>query len=347
MAAAYQPVYALERGGYPESLHHGAVAVVSATGQLLAAYGDPQVATFLRSSAKPFQALPLVLSGGIKHYGLSQQELALTCASHSGTDEHAAALHALQHKIGIDESYLQCGVHPPYHAPTAERLMRAGEAPTANRHNCSGKHTGMLACAKLRGWPLETYLEPAHPLQQEIRMLFSELAGLSVDKLAVGTDGCSAPIWAAPLYNTALAYARLMDSADLPLELHQACTQVRQAMLAYPNMVAGPQRFDTLLMQAVGGRVLSKSGAEGFVGLGLRRGVFSPGSPAVGIALKIADGDGRGWVSHTVALETLRQLSVLTESEQSALAAVGPQRDITNWRGLPVGRGKPVFTLEH
>jgi len=346
MAAAYLPVYALSRGGHPESLHYGAIAVVSVSGDLLAAYGDPHLATFLRSTAKPFQALPLVLAGGLEHFGLSAQELALICASHSGTDEHAAALETLQRKIGISESQLQCGVHPPYHATTVERMKKAGEDPTPNRHNCSGKHTGMLAYAKLRGWPLDSYLDPHHPLQQKIRHQFAELAGLPEGKLALGTDGCSAPIWAAPLYNTALAYARLMDPAGLHSAHRKACEQIREAMLAYPNMVAGPNRFDTHLMQAAGGRILSKGGAEGFQGIGLRGGVKSGGSPAIGIALKIADGDGRGWVNHAVALETLRQLGVLAEQELVALAAFGPQRSLTNWRGLQVGQGEPIFDLK-
>jgi L-asparaginase II len=346
IASGYQPVYALKRGGHLESLHFGAIAVVSASGELLSWVGNAHLSTFLRSAAKPFQALPFVLAGGIEHFALSQKELALLCASHSGTDQHAAALADLQKKIGITESQLQCGVHPPYHAPTAERMKKAGMQPTPNRHNCSGKHTGMLAYAKLRGWALDSYLEPSHLMQQEILALSAELAELSVNQLALGTDGCSAPIWAAPLYNTALAYARLMDPAGLPAAQQRACEQVREAMIAFPDMVAGPGRFDTGLMQAAGGRILSKGGAEGYQALGLRAGVLGTGSPAVGIALKISDGDARTWSCHALALETLRQLGALSEQEMTALATFGPRRAISNWRGLQVGLGEPVFTLE-
>ncbi len=345
-APGYQPVYALKRGGHLESLHFGAIAVVSASGDLLAAYGDAQLSTFLRSAAKPFQALPFVLAGGVEHYGLSAQELALMCASHSGTTEHMAALAALQQKVGISESQLQCGVHPPYHAATAERMKKAGQPPTPNCNNCSGKHTGMLAYAKLRGWPLDSYLEPSHPLQQEILALFAELASLPARQLVLGTDGCSAPIWAAPLYSTALAYARLMDPTGLPAAQQKACERVREAMLAFPNMVAGPERFDTMLMQAAGGRILSKGGAEGFQALGLRPDALAAGSPASGIALKIADGDAGAWVSHAVAMEVLRQLGAISAQELAALAAFGPQRTITSWRGAQVGQGEPAFNLE-
>lgn len=344
---AYQPVYSLSRGGHQESLHYGAIAVVASSGELLTACGDPQCSTFLRSTAKPFQALPLVLAGGVQHYGFTTGELALICASHSGTDEHVGVAASIQRKAGLREDQLLCGVHPPMHKPTAEQLKESGAALTPNRHNCSGKHSGMLAYAKLRRWPLENYIDPQHPMQQEIFTLFAELAGLSVDKLAIGVDGCSAPNWAAPLYNTALAYARLMDPAGLPAAQQSACEQVREAMLAHPDMVGGPGRFDTALMRAAGGQILSKGGAEGYQGIGLRTGAVGKGSPAIGIAVKIADGDARGWVCHAVALEIMRLLGALSKEQHEVLTEFGPQRAITNWRGLEVGRGEPIFDLEN
>lgn len=345
--SAYRPVYALSRGGQPESLHFGAMAVVSASGELLAAYGDAHLSTFLRSTAKPFQALPFVLAGGVEHYGITQQELALICASHSGTDEQLEILAGLQKKTGISEDQLLCGTHPPFHKPSAVRLVQAGQPSRTNHHDCSGKHTGMLAYAKLRGWSLDDYLDIDHPLQQEIISLFAEIASLSVDKLTIGIDGCSAPNWAAPLYNAALAYARLMDPSGLPASQARACEQIRSAMMAHPDMVGGPDRFDTDLMRAFDGRLLSKAGAEGYQGIGLLPGALGSGSQAVGIALKIADGDGRGWASGAVSLEVLRQLGALSEKEAEAMRAHGPQRAVTNWRGLEVGMAEPVFDLEN
>jgi L-asparaginase II len=344
-ATAYEPVYAYSRGGHPESLHHGAIAVVSATGELLAAYGDAHTATFLRSSAKPFQALPFVLAGGMQHYDLSPRELAVITASHSGTDEHAAVVASIQAKTGITEDQLLCGTHAPYHKPTALALDRSGSTASANRNNCSGKHTGMLAYAKMRGWPLESYIEPGHPLQQEILALFAELAGLSTEQLAVAIDGCSAPNWAAPLYNTALAYARLMADDGLPPAQAKACAEVRDAMIAHPDMVAGPGRFDTGLMQVMNGSVLSKGGAEGFEGIGLRPGALGAASPAIGIAIKISDGDARAQVCQSVSVETLRQLGALSDAQLEALAPFGPERVLTNHRGIEVGKGGPVFKL--
>jgi L-asparaginase II len=343
----YRPVYALSRGGHLESLHYGAIAVVNANGELVASYGDAQASSFLRSTAKPFQVLPFVLAGGVEHYGLTQQELALICASHSGTDEHVQVFESIRKKCGIEPEQLLCGVHPPFHKATADRLQAAGAPFTVARHNCSGKHLGMLAYAKMRGWDTANYIDPAHPMQQEIFALFAELAGLSVSALAIGIDGCSAPNWAAPLYNVALAYARLMDPSGLPAAQAAACTQVRDAMTTYPFEVAGPERFDTDLMTAAKGRILSKGGAEGFEGIGLSAGALGAGSPALGVALKISDGDARAQACQSVALETLRQLGAVTDGELRALSAHGPQRAVTNWRGIEVGRAEPVFDLQN
>lgn len=339
----YLPVYQYSRGGHAESLHYGAIAVVDSAGLLVAWYGDPEADPFLRSSAKPFQALPLLLAGGAEAYGLTDQELALICASHSGTDEHVAVLAGLQRKLGIDEANLQCGTHPPFHKPTADSLRVAGLAPTPARHNCSGKHSGMLALAALKDWPLETYLEADHPAQVAILEATARLCGMDTVDIAVGTDGCSAPNFALPLHNSAWGFARLMDQYDLPDEYAMAARQVRDAMLAYPGMVAGPERLDTAIMQWGGGRILSKAGAEGYHAFGLAAGALGPGTPALGVALKISDGDARKAVRDAVALEVLRQLGL---DDLEALSGYGPLLPVYNWRGMEVGQGEPVFQLE-
>ncbi len=345
-SSAYLLVFALSRGGHPESMHYGAVAVVAVGGELFTGYGDSQVEPFLRSSAKPFQALPLVEAGGLEVYGFSQAELALICASHSGTDEQAALAAAMQTKIGVSEDDLLCGLHPPYHRPTARRIRDEGLALTANRHNCSGKHSGMLAFAKLNGWPLEDYVNSDHPVQRAILSAFAELCDLAVEEIAIGVDGCSAPNFAVPLRNAALAYARLMDPSALPKPRGAALNSIRKAMLAEPEMVAGPGRLDTRLMQGSEGRVLAKAGAEGYQALGLAVGALKTGSPAMGISIKIADGDARGWARESVTLEVLRQLGALSEDELKELSGFGTKRNIKNQRGLVVGEAAPVFELE-
>lgn len=355
---AYTPIFELTRGNTVETVHFGALAVVDAYGRLVASWGDPYTVTFLRSSAKPFQVLPFLECGGADYYHLSSSEIALMCASHNGSDEHIAVLRSLQEKTGVRESDLRCGVHPISHKPTLEAMQQRGEALDQNRNNCSGKHTGMLAFARMRGLSLSDYLELDHPIQQDILRTFAEMCDMSVEQVSMGIDGCSAPNFAVPLYNAALAFARLCDPVAgkvTPTARSRACQQVVSAMTAHPVMVAGADRFDTLLMQVAPGRLLCKSGAEGYLALGLLPGALYPDSPAMGIALKISDGDlsGHSRPAHdplgrarpAVALEALRQLGALQPLELKALADFGPEFIIPNWRQLYVGLGRPCFKL--
>ena len=171
----FQPVVELTRGQVVESVHFGALVVADVTGQVLSSWGDPQTVTFLRSSAKPFQALPFVEMGGVEAFDLSPKELAVMCASHSGTDDHAATVAGMQRKFGVTESNLLCGTHTPLDEATARELLLRGEKPTPNRHNCSGKHTGMLGQAVLRKLPVEDYINPDHPIQKTIVETFAEM----------------------------------------------------------------------------------------------------------------------------------------------------------------------------
>jgi L-asparaginase II len=333
---SYLPVLELTRGGIVESIHHGAVAVADAQGQLVAAYGDPHLVTFLRSSAKPFQAIPLVESGAAEAFGLTPREIALACASHKGLDMHLETVTGMQQKIGVSESDLLCGVHPV-----------EGFEPRPNRHNCSGKHTGMLAQARHRDLPLADYLNPQHGIQQTILSAFAEICALRGDAatVIVGVDGCSAPNFAVPLVWAATAFARLADPDQLPAPRAAAIKTIFAAMTSHPEMVRGPGGFDTELMRLGSGRLVSKGGAEGYQGIGIAPGAMGPGSPALGLALKIADGAGRA--VQAVALEALRQLGVLREPDLEKMSefGFGPRLPLKNWRGLGVGEMRPCFEL--
>jgi L-asparaginase II len=339
------PLLELTRGDTIESIHCGAIAVVNPGGELLHSYGDPHSVTFLRSAAKPFQVMPFIEAGGHHHYHLTPRDIALMCASHSGTDEHFKVLSGIQDKTGVAETDLMCGVHPPYDKTTAEDLIRRGEKPTANRHNCSGKHTGMLAYARMNGEELPTYLETNHPIQTRILRCLSELSGASTEEIRLGTDGCSAPNFALSLYHSALAWARLADPSDLSSTRAEACRTITRAMTAHPFMVGGPNRFDTQLMALAEGKIVIKAGAEGYEGIGILPGALGPGSPGLGVALKISDGDGYGRARAAVSLEVLHQLGVLTPDQLEALAQFGPRRPVKNWRKLDVGEMRPVFEL--
>ena len=338
----YQPILELTRGKTLESVHFGAFAVVDSRGKLLASRGDSGTVTFLRSSAKPFQALPFIESGGAEFWGYTEAEIAITCASHSGTDLHRDTVAGIQAKVGLSESQLQCGVHPPIDEATRNALIRAGETPTPNRHNCSGKHTGMLAFAKMRNLSLEDYLDPQHPIQQEIRRTLGEMCGLAPEGIALGTDGCSAPNFALPLRNAALGFARLVDPWELAPSRAAACRKITAAMTAHPEMVAGAGRFDTRLMEVAQGKIVAKGGAEGYQAVGILPGVLAPDSPGVGIALKISDGDPKSRARPAVVLGLLIQLGALTPEEAESLKEYGPVFPIYNWRKILVGEGRVV-----
>lgn len=332
------------RGSIVESIIYGSIVIVDAQGRLVYSLGDPLTVTYLRSTAKPFQVLPFVEMGGPDAFELTDEELAVMCASHSGTDRHAEVVSGIQKKIGVQESDLMCGVHPPFHKATADGLFLRGESPTPNRHNCSGKHTGMLAQARLRGLEIENYIDPHHPVQQLIIQAFSEMVNVPVDEIPLGTDGCSAPVFAVPMYNAAWGLARLCDPRSLPEKRAAACQRITRAMSSYPNMVAGPDRWDTLVMTAAQGRLIAKAGAEGYQGIGLLPGALGPDSPALGIAVKIADGDISGRARPIVCSEIVRQIGALSAQEMEMLRPVAA-RPQYNWRKIEVGEYRAAFQV--
>ncbi|PJB67387.1 MAG: asparaginase [Anaerolineae bacterium CG_4_9_14_3_um_filter_57_17] len=342
----FEPVFELIRGKIVESVHYGAAAIVDSHGRLLAWLGDPQTVTFLRSTAKPFQALPFIERGGHEKFGLTAREIALICASHSGTDEHVAAVKTMQAKIGVTVDDLKCGFHYPYHEATADAMKARGELPTPYRHNCSGKHTGMLAHAKLRGLPIENYLDLDHPVQVSILQTFAEMCDLPQKEVELGIDGCSAPNFADPLYNAALGYARLCDPFGLSAARTQACRTITSAMTHHPDMVGGPERFDTRLMEVGRGRIVVKGGAEGYQGIGLLPGALGADSPGIGIAIKISDGDSLARARHGVGLAILQALGALNAAQLAEMSSYGPGVNLYNFRKLQVGFSRPAVKLQ-
>jgi len=336
----------LLRGGLVESVHRLSLAVTDPTGRLVAWWGDPELRTFMRSSAKPFQALPAVASGAVDAAGFEPAELALMCASHAGTDRHAELTAAMLAKIGCTVSDLRCGVHPPFDQPTAEALACAGQAPDALRNNCSGKHSGMLAFARHLGAPLASYLEPEHPVQRAILADFARMTGLPEGQISTGIDGCSAPNFAVPLRSAARAFARLMDFDTLTEPQADAARRIVSAMTAFPELVSGAGRFDTELMRITNGTLLSKGGAEGYQCIGLPAGALRGKQPALGLALKVHDGDPLHRASTAAMLQVLAALGAISPEQRAGLARFDV-RQLPNLAGLPVGelRIAPGFEL--
>lgn len=342
---SFVPLVEATRGGIVESIHYGAIAIVDIHGNLFASVGDPKLITFMRSSSKPLQAIPLIEQGGDEKFNLTEQEIALTCASHEGTDLHVTVLKSIQQKTGIQEEDLLCGTHPLKDKATSEAMFLRGEKPTPNRHNCSGKHTGFLATAVMNNLPKEDYILLQHPIQQTVLQTFAEMCEVSISDIQIGIDGCSVPVFALPLEKAALGIARLCDPIDLSQKRSEACKTITKAMSSYPEMVAGYGEFDTKLMQAGDGKIITKRGAEGYQIIGVLPGAFSKNSPALGIAIKIADGDPKERARPLASLEVLHQLGVLS-GEQLGLFPEFYRHAIRNWRKLDVGELRPCFKLE-
>lgn len=324
------------RGPLVENWHRGHVAVVDWQGKLLYSAGDPYHITYWRSSAKPFQALPVVESGAADRFGITPRDLALFCASHNGEEMHTETVKGIFAKLGKDPALLQCGVHMPYHAPTAKAMLRAGQEPTPLHCNCSGKHSGMLALCVHLGYDPGTYLEPDHPVQQLILDYIADLTGYPRGEIAIGIDGCGVPVHGLPVYNMAWAYARLARPAGLSPQRAEACRRVASAMIAHPEMVGGTDRFCTELMRAGGGQLVGKAGAAGVYCVGIM-------DEGIGIAVKCEDGSGRG--RDPAVVEILAQLGYLDSGQLEALAKFHRPQNL-NHRKEKCGEVIPVVRLK-
>ena len=324
------------RGTTVESFHRGAVAVVDGDGALVASLGDIDRPVFPRSAIKLLQALPLVESGAADRYGLSDEELALACASHNGEPAHARVAASMLAKAGLDESVLECGVHWPYHEPAARDLAVAGAAPSALHNNCSGKHAGFvcLGCLLAEGRDrrsfLAGYVQPEHPVMREVGAALQAATGCDLSRTPAGTDGCSIPTYAIPLRRLALAFARAGSGVGLSPGCMAAATRLRKAVASAPFMVGGSGSFDSEVMQALGERVFCKVGAEG---------MYCAALPELGLGLALKIDDGNTSRACEVAMAALIEawLPLPSEGDRSLLAGLS-NRPLHNRRGLAVGR---------
>lgn len=334
------------RGGIVESAHCGALAIVDADGAVHTQLGDIERPIFPRSAVKVLQALPLVASGAADRWQLSDEELALACASHGGETRHVQTAAAMLAKAGVDGAALECGAHWPYHDGSIKALAAAGQQPTALNNNCSGKHAGFvcLGCwmseeragGSDRRAFLSGYIKPAHPVMQEVTAALQATTGYDLSRTAVGTDGCSIPTYAVPLRHLALAFARVATGVGLRPEHQRAAQRLRAAVAAAPFMVAGSGRFDTRLMERLGARVFCKVGAEG---------VHCAALPelGLGVAIKMDDGNNARACEVVMAAVVARLLSL--SDADAAFVRGFSDVEIKNWNGLPVGRLQAAAVL--
>lgn len=308
-----EPAVIVTRGPAVESVHSVAACVCDAAGTIVYRSGDITTPVFLRSSAKPFIAAAVMRSGARERYDFDEREIAVMCASHNGEPGHVAAAASILAKIGASVDDLACGATPPAYGPAAAELAARGERPTALHNNCSGKHAGILALARMLDAPLAGYLAVTHPAQIAILALCERLSDDRFDASRIGVDGCGIPVYATPLANAALSFARFADLAAVADDRDRAALAiVRDAMIHEPWYVGGTERFDSELMLVTGGRIACKAGAEGVHADALI-------DRGWGLVLKVVDGTRRAVPPATIAI--LRSLDALDEVDEERLAA--------------------------
>ena len=323
------------RSGIVESRHYGSIAVVDKRGELIAGAGDVNRVTYMRSAAKPVQAIPVIESGAVDAFGISDKELAVICASHQGQDIHVSAVSSILAKIGVNERSLACGIHPPANAAAARSLVRTGREPRALHNNCSGKHVGMLALAQHFGADLETYLDSESRFKRRssprsARLLTSKNRPCTWVRMAV--EPLRSPCrfetsrWASP------------DSATqwrLPASRSNAMRRISAAMTDNAEMVSGTGGMDTDVMSVGNGKVMMKGGAEGLKAIALL-------DRGIGIACRMEDGSDRAFAA--IVWQLVRDLGVFSDDDLADLAALQPVA-VMNHQGRVIGEIRSTLAL--
>ncbi|MFH1374045.1 MAG: asparaginase [bacterium] len=324
------------RGDAVEAVHYGAIAVVNGKGRLTHAVGDPHEPFMTRSSIKPFQLMPLLVSGAADHYGFTPRQLAVMCGSHTGGDDHHRVVSSNLGLADCGPENLRCGCHWPLGMQTDKKYPLDGEDQDPVRHNCSGKHSGFLALTRFFGDDVEEYLNPASRTQQMAKRILSDFCAYPVEKMPTGTDGCSAPNWPLPPYNLALGFMKLANrQADAGVSA-EILSRIRGAMTTYPEMVSGEKRLDLDLARSFSPRLICKVGAESIEGIGLS-------DPPLGIAVKIYDGNQRALGA--VCVSVLKQLGIIENIEGFPLLIRHKRPEIRNYRDFLTGHIETEFEL--
>lgn len=315
-----EPFVEVTRDGIVESVHCIAACAVDASGRELLSMGSMDTPVYLRSTAKPFIASAIVAVGVHDRFALEPREIAIIASSHNGEPFHLAAVRSILNKIGMDETYLQCGPEGPGYS----------QEPIYN--NCSGKHAGILALCRHIGSDPHTYLDPHNPAQQLILDVCARVSGESLESLHVGVDGCGIPAYATVLPNAAHSYMRLARGQGLNAIHSESLCVVRNAMLAFPEYVSGTGEFDAALMREGKERIVCKGGAEGVCGVAML-------DLGIGLVVKVADGSSRA--RSPAVLAALSALKLLSPEQVERLGAFA-RPPVRNKAGRLVGEIRGV-----
>jgi L-asparaginase II len=324
-------VIEVTRGPLVESRHEGIAAVVKADGTVVESWGDIDATILPRSANKPIQAMAFVESGAVERFGLGNEHIALSCASHSGETRHVETVRAWLAKVGLSETDLECGTHAPRLQASIESLARANQLPTPAFNNCSGKHSGFLTTAVTYGEPTKGYIKYDHPVQKRLRSIMTDLCGIDAESFPHGTDGCGIPTLATPLKRLAQAMASMADPSRLSSKHADAAARIRTAMNAEPFMVAGSGRFCTRINETAPGVIQVKTGAEG---------VFCGMLPTLGLGIAIKMWDGAARASEVAIAALLDHLGVLPKGKSDEIL----HPPVKNVVGLLVGEMRPAKT---
>ncbi|MFM7448059.1 MAG: asparaginase [Leptolyngbyaceae cyanobacterium] len=281
----------LLREGILESTHRVHAVVCDNRGRVLLVAGNSEMATFVRSALKPFQALAVTTTGTLERFGLNDRDLAIICSSHKARIDQVRQVFNILWRADIDPTLLQCPIPEGKRSPL--------------EYNCSGKHAGMLAVCQQRNWPLNNYLQRSHPVQQLILQKIAELLRMPAEEFIGARDDCGTPTYMMQLGQIAALYAKLSSGSTLDME------RIARSMVHHPTMIAGAGEFDTELINLCQGELVSKSGAEGIQCIG-RIG------EGMGLAIKVIDGAKRA--KHAAAIQLLKQMGWITPAQAEILA---------------------------
>jgi L-asparaginase II len=324
------------RGAELEATHYAHVAVVNGAGEMTHYLGDPDSRFMTRSVVKPFQALPLVMTGGADHFGFSDKQIALTCASHVGSDEHREVALSNLKLAGNRPEDLQCGTHWPIGMTQDKIYPLNGEDNDPLRHNCSGKHSGFLALARFLNEDIAHYLDPKSKTQLLVKQAVGDMCDFPAEQISIGIDGCSAPVFSVPIHNLAIGFAKLATGRGNDEKMTAAVQRIRQAIWSHPKMVSGEKRLDYDLKRSFPNNLVCKIGAEGLEGVGLA-------DPGIGIAVKILDGNSRAL--GPVIVELLKQLGLIDKIGNFPLLQKYEMPEIKNYREIVTGKIAAEFKL--
>ena len=313
------------RGPNIESRHLVSAVVVNSQAQTQFAWGETTQKIYPRSSIKALQALPIILSGAADRFAVSDVELALAGASHNGEPEQVDIIQRWLQRMGLAVKDLECGAHLPGFSRAAIQLMQSGDHYTALHNNCSGKHTGMLATALALGIDSQGYSKASHPVQSMIQKLIEDFCSAQINEGDTAIDGCSIPTYFLPMQNLATGMARLGDPENVLAAYRPAAARVYKAIVTNPYYVAGTERYCTLMMTALNGRALVKTGAEGVM-------FATVPELKLGVVVKVHDGAVRA--AEIVMSCILNELGLLDRQSAEKFCEI----PVRNWNQILTGR---------